>query len=92
MKFIPLGVTDSVGANRYFLQVDGKNLLLDCGKGIFRNGKKTFGPDFTSLIPNTLTALSKLDAVLISHEHFITLDIWRKLLFSALILPFLRHT
>lgn len=70
MKLIALGATDSVGASCYFLQVDGLNLLLDCGKGIIKNFTKSFGPDFTSLIPNVLTSLSQLDAILISHGHF----------------------
>lgn len=70
MKFIALGAADSVGASCYFFQVDGINLLLDCGKGIIKNSPKTFGPDFTALIPNVLTSLSQLDAIFISHGHF----------------------
>lgn len=70
MKFIALGATDSVGASCYFLQIDGLNLLLDCGKGVIGNGRRSFGPDFTSLIPKMLTSLSQLDAILISHGHY----------------------
>lgn len=75
MKFIALGAADSVGASCYFLQADGLNLLLDCGKGLLRNGSasagcKSFGPDFTSLVPNVLTTLSQLDAIFISHGHY----------------------
>lgn len=70
MKFIALGAADSVGASCYFLQVDGLNLLLDCGKGFLRGGKKTYGPDFTPLIPRILTSLSQLDAILITHGHY----------------------
>ena len=70
MKFIALGATDSVGASCYFLQVDGLNFLLDCGKGFIGDGKKTYGPDFTSLIPRMFASLSQLDAILISHGHY----------------------
>lgn len=75
MKFIALGAADSVGASCYFLQADGLSLLLDCGKGIIGSGSysvgsRSFGPDFTSLIPNVLTSLSELDAILITHGHY----------------------
>ena len=70
MKFIALGATDSVGASCYLLQVDGLNFLLDCGKGFIGDGKKTYGPDFTSLIPRMFASLSQLDAILISHGHY----------------------
>lgn len=71
MKFIALGAADSVGASCYFLQVDGLNFLLDCGKGFIGDGKKPYGPDFTSLIPRMFASLSQLDAILISHGHFL---------------------
>lgn len=70
MKFIALGATDTVGASCYFLQVDGLNFLLDCGKGLIDDRGRTFGPDFTTIIPSMLTSLSQLDAIFISHGHY----------------------
>jgi Cft2 family RNA processing exonuclease len=75
MKFIALGATNSVGASCYFLQIDGTNLLLDCGKGILQNkfssnGHNTFGPDFTSLSDVGLVSIAQIDAILISHGHY----------------------
>ena len=68
MKFTAFGAADSVGASCYFLQTDGINLLLDCGKGML--GHRTFGPDLTGLFSSGLTSVAQLDAILISHGHY----------------------
>lgn len=70
MKLIALGASDSVGASCYFVQIDGLNFLLDCGKGILKNRTTTFGPDFTPLFANGLTSLAQLDAIFLSHGHY----------------------
>lgn len=70
MRFVALGASDSVGASSYFLQIDGYNILLDCGKGRIPNTQITYDPDFTGLIPGVLTTITDLDAILISHGHY----------------------
>ena len=71
MKFMALGGTNMVGASCYYLELDGKHLLLDCGKGFLPQVKKTYGPDFGVLLEKTsLDSLAQIDAILISHGHF----------------------
>lgn len=71
MKLMALGGTDHVGANCYFLSMDGINLLFDCGTGL--RGSRLVSPDFDALLRDRnlgISSLAQIDAVLISHGHY----------------------
>lgn len=69
-KFVALGGGQNIGASCYFLQVDNKNIMLDCGKKIINN-HVSVGPDLGVLLePPLLTSLSQLDNLFVSHGHF----------------------
>lgn len=69
MKFMALGGAEKIGASCYYLEISGKKLLLDCGKGV--KGDNIYSPDYSNLIINNeIYNLSDIDAILISHGHF----------------------
>ena len=47
IKFVALGGGQHVGASCYFLQVNGKNILFDCGKGNDEYG--FYNPNFDAI-------------------------------------------
>jgi cleavage and polyadenylation specificity factor subunit 3 len=62
IRFIPLGGAGEIGANCYYLNIDGTGILLDCGMHPQKTGLEAL-PNF-DLIEN-----SPVDFVLISHAH-----------------------
>jgi len=62
----PLGGGDEIGASSYFLQVNGKRILVDAGLRL--RGRLTF-PDYSSLSQIGLMGLYESDCVLITHAH-----------------------
>jgi Cft2 family RNA processing exonuclease len=62
MRFINLTRQNEIGANSYFLEIDGRNIILDAGLH-----PKKFGEE---AIPNyRRVADGEIDAVFISHAH-----------------------
>jgi len=65
--FFALGGGSEIGASSYFLQANGKRVLVDAGLRL--HGRLTF-PDYTSLYrPIGMTGLYECDCVLITHAH-----------------------
>lgn len=62
INFIPLGGSEEIGANCYYLNISGTGILLDCGIHPQKTGYESL-PNFSLL--NELP----LDFVLISHAH-----------------------
>jgi Cft2 family RNA processing exonuclease len=62
IKFVPLGGAGEIGANCYYLNIEGTGILLDCGMHPQKKGLDAL-PDF-DLIED-----SPVDFVLISHAH-----------------------
>ena len=62
IKFLPLGGANDIGANSYYLELDGTGILLDCGIHPRRNGIEAL-PLFDELKDRPL------DYVFISHSH-----------------------
>ncbi len=62
IRFIPLGGADNIGANAYYLYIDGTGILLDCGMDPGEKGIKAL-PKFSML--DTLP----IDYVVITHAH-----------------------
>jgi cleavage and polyadenylation specificity factor subunit 3 len=61
-KFLPLGGANEIGANSYYLNIDGTGIILDCGMHPQKTGIDAL-PDFNLLRDKPL------DYVLISHAH-----------------------
>lgn len=71
IKFVALGGGQHVGASCYFLQVNGKNILFDCGKGNDEYG--FYNPNFDAILCDgqfNIDNLSQIDNIFISHAHF----------------------
>jgi len=64
--FYPLGGGDEIGASSYYLQVNGKQILVDAGLRL--KGRLVF-PDYSSLSLIGLMGLYECDCVLITHAH-----------------------
>jgi len=62
IEFLPLGGADEIGANSYYLNIDGTGVILDCGMHPKKTGLDAL-PKF-NLLKNKPT-----DYVLISHAH-----------------------
>jgi Cft2 family RNA processing exonuclease len=62
ITFTPLGGAHEIGANAYYLNIDGTGILLDCGMHPKNKGVKAV-PDFEYLNHQPL------DYVIISHAH-----------------------
>jgi Cft2 family RNA processing exonuclease len=62
IKFVPLGGAAEIGANCYYLNIEGMGVLLDCGMHPQKKGLDAL-PDFD------LIEESPVDFVLISHAH-----------------------
>jgi Cft2 family RNA processing exonuclease len=62
MKFINLTRRTEIGANSYCLEIDGHNLVLDCGMHPKFEGEEAL-PNFKALQDR------RLDAIVISHAH-----------------------
>ena len=62
ITFLPLGGADEIGANCYYLNIDGSGIILDCGMHPKKTGLNAL-PKFELLENKTL------DYVLISHAH-----------------------
>ncbi len=62
IKFLPLGGAGEIGANSFYLNIDGCGVILDCGMHPQKNGLDAL-PDF-SLIESL-----PVDYVLVSHAH-----------------------
>lgn len=62
MKLVFCGGAGEVGASCYLLNIDGKNILLDCG--IRMKGGKDSLPDF-----RRIQELGGVDAIIVSHAH-----------------------
>jgi len=62
MRFINLTRQTEIGANSYYLELDGKKLVLDAGLHPKHEGDAAL-PDYR-IIPD-----DSLDAILISHAH-----------------------
>lgn len=66
MRFTALGGALEIGASCYLVEIDGKNILLDCGIRIL-HGDRVVQSGLPDL--NQLNRLKSLDAVCISHAH-----------------------
>jgi Cft2 family RNA processing exonuclease len=62
IKFLPLGGANDIGANCYYLDIEGTGIILDCGMHPQRTGLESL-PAFE------LIADKPVDFVLISHAH-----------------------
>ena len=62
MKFINLTRHTEIGANSYYIEADGRRLVLDCGMHPKFEGEDAL-PNFKAMVDR------QLDAVLISHSH-----------------------
>ncbi|MCZ6703742.1 MAG: MBL fold metallo-hydrolase, partial [Ignavibacteria bacterium] len=62
VTFLPLGGADEIGANCYYLNINGSGIILDCGMHPKKTGLDAL-PKF-ELLEN-----KALDYVLISHAH-----------------------
>jgi len=62
IKFLPLGGAGEIGANCYYLNIEGTGIILDCGMHPQKTGLDSL-PDF-NLIENL-----PVDYVFISHAH-----------------------
>ena len=63
------------GHSTFFIRMNGKNLLLDPMLGDVPAPKSWLGkPRFSNTLPLTADELPKLDAVIISHDHYDHLD------------------
>ena len=62
INFIPLGGANEIGANCYYLDIDGTGIILDCGMHPQKLGIESL-PNFD------LIADKPVDFVLISHAH-----------------------
>jgi Cft2 family RNA processing exonuclease len=72
VKFINLTRQTEIGANAYYLQLGGHQLVLDCGMHPKNVGEDAL-PNFKALAAATSSSLGgkdrELDAILISHAH-----------------------
>ncbi|NNL22541.1 MAG: MBL fold metallo-hydrolase, partial [Ignavibacteriaceae bacterium] len=62
IKFLPLGGAGEIGANCYYLNIEGLGIILDCGMHPQKNGFESL--PYFDLLNNEPT-----DYVLISHAH-----------------------
>jgi Cft2 family RNA processing exonuclease len=62
MKFTNLTRRTEIGANCYYLELDGRRLVLDCGMHPKLEGEEAL-PNFKALLD------LRLDAIIISHAH-----------------------
>jgi cleavage and polyadenylation specificity factor subunit 3 len=62
ISFIPLGGGSEIGANCYYLNIEGTGVIIDCGMHPQKTGKEAL-PDFE------LIREKDVDYVLISHAH-----------------------
>jgi len=62
IEFLPLGGADEIGANCYYLNLDGIGIILDCGMHPQKSG-------FESLPKFDLLENKTADYVLVSHAH-----------------------
>ncbi|MFH1195057.1 MAG: MBL fold metallo-hydrolase [bacterium] len=62
IEFLPIGGADEIGANCYYLYINGTGIILDCGAHPRKTGKDAL-PDFSLL--NNLP----IDYCFISHAH-----------------------
>lgn len=67
LKITPLGAGQDVGRSCILLQINEKNIMLDCGMHMGYNDERRF-PDF-SFITNEGPITSYIDCVIISHFH-----------------------
>ncbi|MFD2512570.1 MBL fold metallo-hydrolase [Pontibacter locisalis] len=63
-----------LGHSAFMVEIDGKRLLLDPMMGERASPISFMGPKRFSELPVTAEALPKIDAVLISHDHYDHLD------------------
>ncbi len=66
MFLVPIGGGNEIGASCYYLNLDGVNILLDCG---VRYGQLPY-PDYQYLTKNYIDGLWELDMIFISHAHY----------------------
>ncbi|MDR2797909.1 MAG: MBL fold metallo-hydrolase [Treponema sp.] len=67
IRFVALGGGQEVGASCYFLQINERNILLDCGKT--PNG--VYSPQFSYILkPPFLESLQQINHIFISHSHY----------------------
>ena len=64
--FVPIDGGNTIGASSYFVNVDGNNILLDCGSRT--SGVEKY-PRFDKLY-DCLNTPKEIDFVIISHAHF----------------------
>lgn len=67
INFMALGGGQQIGASSYFINVDGCNILLDCGCGM--SDGLTYGPNLNGIL-SFVDSFSEVDAVFISHSHY----------------------
>ena len=63
-----------LGHSAFMIELDGKRLLLDPMLGDIASPVSFMGPKRFSALPVTVEALPRIDAVLISHDHYDHLD------------------
>jgi len=63
---LPLGGGDDIGANCYFVYLEGTRILIDCG---LRPRRSPGLPAFHRLYGDSLDGLWEIDAVILTHGH-----------------------
>ncbi|MFD3001066.1 MBL fold metallo-hydrolase [Pontibacter toksunensis] len=63
-----------LGHSAFLIEIDGKRLLLDPMMGDIASPLSFLGPRRFSELPVSIEALPRIDAVLISHDHYDHLD------------------
>ena len=82
------GVRMGAGMPKQFLQVNGKNILFDCGKG--NDDTDLYNPNFDTLLKNkelNINSLSQLDCIFVSHAHFDHIGYLMNLISRSGVLP-----
>ncbi len=64
---IALGGGNEIGASSYFLQVEGVNILLDCG---LRLNTDNIFPDYSCILNKFIESFWDLDGLILSHAHY----------------------
>ena len=65
MLFVPLGKTEAIGANCYFLKIEGTGLLIDAGADPEEDGPESM-PDFGFIHQNSDWYV---DHAIVTHAH-----------------------
>lgn len=65
--FFPIAGANEVGASSYYVKLQGRNIIFDCGARSF--GPLKF-PNYHTLVEQMLDDYSQIDMIVISHAHY----------------------